>query len=131
MLAHPTSVLRRHCWIALIAMLALALLPTVSHALASWRGQSPLTEVCTPQGSRQVTPDADPSGQGAPASVGLHLEHCPFCVTHLGALGMPHASASTALRSMTWVEKPQRFLHAPCTQFAWCSAQPRAPPISS
>src|SRR2546428_10609546 len=67
--------LRRFPWIALTAMLALALIPTLSHELSFARGvPSALSEVCTPQGARLVAlNDQAPE----PAAFG-HLDHCPF-----------------------------------------------------
>ena len=46
-------------WFAILAMLALALLPTVSHAVAHGQGsRSAWAEVCTPQGMKWVAVDA-------------------------------------------------------------------------
>src|SRR5437867_369193 len=83
--------LRRFAWIALTAMLALALMPTLSHAFSFARGaQSALSEVCTPQGARVVALN-DQAPEPAPAAFG-HLDHCPLCSLHGAALGMPPAT---------------------------------------
>src|SRR5262245_31384367 len=50
-------------WLALVAMLALAVLPTLSHALAFARGGAAWAEVCTPQGMRLVAVDAAQSAE--------------------------------------------------------------------
>ncbi|MDL2336688.1 MAG: DUF2946 family protein [Pseudomonadota bacterium] len=127
--------LRLSCWLALLAVLALALLPTVSHALAAARGQAAWAEVCTPRGARLVAA-ASADGelqqeQGAPASSAFHLEHCPLCALSTGDLG-PAPSSSTLLPpTPSGVQLPERFLQAPCTPHAWRSAQPRAPPFVS
>jgi hypothetical protein len=120
--------LRRVTWIALTAMLALALMPTLSHALSFARGvPSALSEVCTPQGAKLLAP-SDPASEPAPAL--SNLDHCPFCalqgapalppapVPSIGPLGLSHAV-------------PPLFLAAPRPLFAWASAQPRAPPTHS
>ena len=129
--------LRRACWLAIVAMLALALLPTVSHALAAARGQSPWAEICTPQGTRVVSiADAD-SGviagrdDGRSGSAGIHLEHCPFCASSAATLGMPPAHTGAAVLAAGGIEPPPRFLQAAHTLHAWRSAQPRAPPSFS
>jgi hypothetical protein len=116
-------------WIALTAMLALALLPTLSHTLSFSRGApSALSEVCTPQGARVVANDSlpDPS----PAAFG-HLEHCPFCSLHAGAWGMPPATPGHIEPLALAHAVPPLFLAAPRPLFAWSAAQPRAPPAIS
>jgi hypothetical protein len=126
-----TRLLRRSCWLAIFAMLALALLPAVSHALAASRGAAGDIEVCTPQGVRLVS-DADAgSGPVAPAALDIHLEHCPLCSLCAHALGMPPAPPSALPLALAAAEAPPRFLQAPRTPFAWRSAQPRAPPSHS
>lgn len=123
--------LRRSCWLAIFAMLALALLPAVSHALALARGDADRVEVCTPQGVRLVS-DTDAGGRSdVPATLDVHLEHCPYCSSSGAALGMPPADTSVDLLPLRAVELPTRFLSAPRTPFAWRSAQPRAPPAHS
>src|SRR5262249_16961811 len=130
--------LRRHLhrctWIALVAMWALALAPTLSHALSFARGQqATLAEICTPQGTRFV--DAD--GQSVPASgpgnrgvMAAHLDPCPFCAVHAGAVGLPNALDAAPLRADLSQAQPALYLHAPHTLHAWRTAQSRAPPAS-
>ena len=78
--------LRRSCWLALVAALALALLPTVSHALVASRGHGALVEVCTTQSERVVALGEAADDHGVPVSAGLHLEHCPLCAASATAL---------------------------------------------
>jgi hypothetical protein len=129
--------LRRACWLAIVAMLALALLPTVSHALAAARGQSPWAEICTPQGARVVS-IADAGARviadrddGRSGSAGIHLEHCPFCSSSTVVFGMPPVQTGTLVLAAGGIEPPPRFLQAAHTLHAWRSAQPRAPPTFS
>jgi hypothetical protein len=130
------TLLRRHLRplsaIALLAMLALALLPTLSHAWASARGGSVWAEVCTPQGVRLVALDGDgPSNDGGvPMSASAHLEHCPFCGSTPHA-APPPAQAAPAVPAAVALHVPPHFLHAPRTLHAWRSAQPRGPPSLS
>lgn len=125
-----TAQLRRSCWLAIFAMLALALLPSVSHALSAGRGAGDI-EVCTPQGVRFVSDAGTGSGPTAPLALDIHLEHCPFCSLSAHALGMPPAPLSALPLALTTANPPPRFLQAPRTPFAWRSAQPRGPPSLS
>ena len=124
--------LRPLTWFALAAIMALALLPTLSHALAFAKGSTVWAEVCTPQGAKlvAVTDAADETGTPVPAQAMVHLEHCPFCALSSGALGPPPAVAAVKPLLLGRGAPPPLFLHAPRTLFAWASAQPRGPPIS-
>jgi hypothetical protein len=122
--------LRRLSWIAFLAIFGLAIVPTISHALAHASGESAFTEICTPQGMRQVSVAAQ--GNTAPAAPSMsHLDHCPMC--GLGA--SPVALLPVAPVVLAPVDPahllPALFLHAPQPLFAWASAQPRAPPSAS
>ncbi|MBL8347401.1 MAG: DUF2946 domain-containing protein [Rubrivivax sp.] len=121
--------LRPATWLALIAVLALALAPTVSRALAFAHGEAAWAEVCTPLGLKlQAVADA---GEEAPAAHLGQLEHCGFCGLSTGAAPLP-VTASADLPSATAAEAlPALFLQAPRTLFAWLSALPRAPPFHS
>lgn len=130
--AAAVKLLRHHLrlavWLALAAMAAVALLPTLSHALAraAGGGSSAFTEVCTPQGTKLV---ALADGQAAPDSALLQLEHCSWCTAALGDLAPPplawHQDGPVAGAGFV----PALFLQAPHTLHAWASAQPRAPPV--
>ena len=126
-----TALRRRNiAWLALVAMLALALLPTVSHALAfAQGGKSAWAEICTPQGMKVVAVESAPGDEGT--SVAAHLEHCPYCAQAATTLGMPPAPAAVAALALAAIEPPASFLNAPRTLFAWAAAQPRAPPFLS
>jgi len=121
--------LRPATWLALIAVLALALAPTVSRALAFANGGSTWTEVCTPLGLKlQAVAD---TGDEAPAAHVGQLEHCGFCGLFTGAAPLP-VTASPTLPAVAAAEAlPALLLQAPRTSFAWLSAQPRAPPSLS
>ena len=128
----PHRASRLPLWLALVAMLALALLPTVSHALAFARGGAAWAEVCTPQGMRLVSVDAAQAvDTGAPVQAAGHLEHCPFCALGADLPALPPAPAAALPLPLGSAEPPALFLHAPRTLFAWRSAQPRGPPFTS
>lgn len=129
----------RHCrrlnWIALFAILGLSLAPTVSHALAQADGQNPWSEICTPQGMQMLASADAVTGEPAPmprlGDALTHVEHCPFCGLG-GAQDVPPISALAALALPDLAHAtPLLFLLAPRPLFAWCSAQPRAPPALS
>lgn len=128
--ARPTR-LRRFAWLAILATLAMALMPTVSHALAHWRGQASWVEVCTTAGSRLVALDAAGEAQQPATSAAAHLEHCPYCAPSFGGVGLPPSPLTLPLPADLATEVPALFLQAPRTLHAWCSAQPRAPPSLS
>ncbi|MBP6764886.1 MAG: DUF2946 domain-containing protein [Rubrivivax sp.] len=116
-------------WFALVAMLALALAPTVSRALAlAQGGGSAWAEVCTPQGMVRVALDDAPRGTPAPAHAGGMLDHCPFCGLAGQAAGMPPAPPVLPPVQAEQSLVPPLWLQAPHTLFAWRSAQPRGPP---
>ena len=126
--------LRRHLqlltWIALVAILALAVLPSVSRALSFVRGDSSFAEVCTPQGARLVAlMEQEGSGQ-QPAAHGLHLEHCPLCSLSFDAPLLPAVQVNSTLLFAS-AAPPALFLQAPRTLFAWHSVQARGPPATS
>jgi hypothetical protein len=120
--------LRSFVWLALMAMLAMALLPTVSHALASSQAlSSGWTEVCTPQGTQWVAQDGTPLGDAAPSASADHQLDCPYCRPSSVIAGLPPVPA-VWLPPVSGQAEPALFFHAPRTLFAWASAQPRGPP---
>ncbi|HJV97296.1 MAG TPA: DUF2946 domain-containing protein [Albitalea sp.] len=121
--------LRRLTWIALTAMLALALVPTLSHALAFARGQSDLANVCSAQGTRLVaTDDESPSPSGATFD---HVDQCPLCSLQAASLALPPAADDGVAPLKLSHAVPALFLAAPRLLFAWSAAQPRGPPAFS
>ena len=118
---------RRHLqlgtWLALVAMLALALLPTVSHALAG-EGRG-FAEICTPQGMKVL---ALTDGE-QPSTASVHLEHCPYCTVGPGDVAPPPpAPQAMAALAVGFQATPPLFGAAPRRLFAWALASPRAPP---
>ncbi len=129
---------RRHvAGLALVAMLALALLPTVSRALAFAAGTRGWAEVCTPQGLK-TTPAAGlvDAGQVPLTELaalsgrlhGSHLDACALCVL-ASAATMP-AAARPAVPVRLGVgdgpQHPPRLAALPSPE--WRHAQARAPP---
>jgi hypothetical protein len=126
-------------WIALVAILALAFLPTLSQAWAYTQGQGDggWAEVCTPQGPQRIAVDADgrladtviDADAGMPG--GQHLQHCPLCALSVDVPLLPPAALATVPLAVASDAPPAAFLHAPRTLHAWRRAQPRGPPALS
>lgn len=116
----------------MLAVMAMALLPTVSHALNfAHGGHRAWAEVCTPQGMKLVAVDSAPGTTGepnSPASAAGHLEHCPYCAGAGTVAGLPPVPTRMPDFEGVNLLVPRLFLQAPHSSFAWCSAQPRAPP---
>ena len=123
---HRSARARRFtAWLALVAMLGFALLPTVSRAMAFGLGGN-WTEVCTPQGMRWVSVDADRSGDSMPAPAAP--DACALCsLASEGAAPLPPAMPALVL-PLHRADPPALFLQAAVTLHAWRSAQPRGPP---
>lgn len=130
-MVHP----RRHplIWLALAAMLALALLPTVSHALAHARGGTAFwADVCTPRGlSRVVWAPFTAGRDAAPLPSADRLERCPLCTLAADHPGLPSAPAQAGLQLPLDARPLPRIGPAPRPPPAWSSAQPRGPPVSA
>ena len=123
---HRSARARRFtAWLALVAMLGFALLPTVSRAMAFGLGGG-WTEVCTPQGMRWVSIEADRSGDSLPAPAAS--DACALCsLASDGAAPLPAAMPALVL-PLHRADPPALFLQAAVTLHAWRSAQPRGPP---
>jgi hypothetical protein len=119
--------LRHLAWIALAAMLGLALVPTLSHALARSRQLAdPSAEICTPAGAPALPGNG--AARDAPAALAHALVHCPLCVLAASALGAPPAATAQAPLAgegrPALLAQPARVAHG----LAWLQPQPRAPP---
>jgi len=109
--------LRKFVWLALSAMLALSLLPTVAHALSFAKGEpGNLAEICTAQGSQWVSLDGVPVDQ--PATGIGHLEDCSYCSQASASACLPPAVPALQLPARSGAHAPPLFLHAPQTLFA-------------
>jgi hypothetical protein len=130
---------RQAAWLALVAILALALAPTISHALAVSGAGNPWAEICTDAGGRTLvvasaapaepTPAADAGG--APTGVPAHLGHCPLCGPSAQALGLALPAAGVALAVSSDTRVALQAQVAPARPSAWPPAQPGAPPASA
>lgn len=108
--------------LALLAVLAYALVPTLSRAWAPPAGPGSLAEVCTPQGLQRLPLDAP----RAPA----HGDACALCA--LGGAGVLPAADGAALPLPDLAAAnptlPDGLL--PAQRRDWRQAPPRAPPAA-
>ena len=119
--------LRRLSWIALLAILSLALVPTVSRALMATSGAFATAEVCS------ATEGAARSADDAAGATDLaHASHifsaCAFCALGGIAMALPTTVAFTAAAPAA--DTTFQAI-APARQGArrpWADARPRAPP---
>ena len=128
-------------WIAILAILLNALMPTVSMALENSRGNpgassSDWVEVCSSQGTTWVRMGKDGSlleqtsrkPVDAPASA--HEGHCLYCLTHAASFGLPPLPVWVLpVWPSTTDLLPQRAALAQ-TPVAWLAPAARAPPAS-
>jgi hypothetical protein len=119
-------------WIACFAILLAALAPSVSLALsvahdsgASW------VEVCSAQGSKFVKVDGKQSGTPWAPAKAMQAEHCPFCLTHAGSMGLPPAAGFLLSLPNGTPMRPTLYFQSPRPLFIWAAPQSRAPPALS
>ena len=137
--------LQRHLvLVALLAMSALALLPTVSRAMAlggltqggvSWTPA--MSELCTAEGMQRITAVSTVSTVAESGWVGSGdargdlpgmVDHCPLCTLAHDEFALLQGPYAAVDLSRFIDEEPSGFLRASHTLFAWRSSQPRAPP---
>ena len=124
--------LRRTTFIALIAMLMLALAPTVSKVIAAERATSNVVEVCTTEGTKWLP--ASELGQTASdghdqGSSSLHGSDCPYCSLQTAKFVATGAQSSATTPMVSLL--PPLFYQAPKPLFAWAHSRSRAPPSAS
>jgi hypothetical protein len=109
-------------WIALLAILMVTFVPTVTQALATSTGL-PWERMCS---AANVTVDRG----GRPAAPALlhAFEHCPYCTLHADLAPPPDPRIVDASTVFAFRAFPVAFTRAPRGNAAWASAQPRAPP---
>jgi hypothetical protein len=126
-----TAITRRFAaWTALLAVLAAALMPALSHAFAPGKDATKWIEVCSTTGPMSIEVPAD--GPGFPkAPKASDFDHCPACSAQAAPAAILPATLAALLLPAPSEPVPPLFLHAPRPLFAWTSAQPRAPPLAS
>lgn len=107
--------------LAFVAVLALALLPTLSRAMAAGDTAGPWAEICSSTGVKPLT---DPT----PTQAAGHLDHCPLCTLQNALPALPVVEHAVRWPSFdatpTW---PATCIGLPSSR-TWSRAQPRGPP---
>ncbi|TNC77688.1 DUF2946 domain-containing protein [Janthinobacterium lividum] len=118
-------------WIACFAILLAALAPSISQAVANAKQESGSgwAEICSVAGIRFVQIDglaADEKSGGK----AMQMEHCAFCSTHAGSVGLPPTSPVLPLLVASGTAIfPSLYYQSPAPLFMWSTAQSRAPPV--
>ena len=123
---------RLAAWIACFAILLAALAPSISQAVANAKQQSGSgwAEICSVAGIRfvQVVEDGT-TEDGKSAGKAMQMEHCAFCSTHAGSVGLPPTSPVLPLLVASGTAIfPSLYYQSPAPLFIWSTAQSRAPP---
>ncbi|WP_230492367.1 MULTISPECIES: DUF2946 domain-containing protein [unclassified Janthinobacterium] len=117
-------------WIACFAILLAALAPSISQAVANAKQESGSgwAEICSVAGIRFVQLDAA-GDDGKSAGKAMQMEHCAFCSTHAGSVGLPPTSPVLPLPVASGTAIfPALYYQSPSPLFIWSTAQSRAPP---
>ena len=118
-------------WIACFAILLAALAPSISQAVANAKQESGSgwAEICSVAGIRFVQVD-DGAADGKSDGKAMQMEHCAFCSTHAGSVGLPPTSPVLPLPVASGTAIfPALYYQSPSPLFIWSTAQSRAPPF--
>lgn len=120
-------------WIACFAILLAALAPSISQAVANAKQESGSgwAEICSVAGIRfvQLVQADDGAADGKSGGKAMQMEHCAFCSTHAGSVGLPPASPVLPLLVASGTAIfPALYYRSPAPLFIWSAAQSRAPP---
>lgn len=125
--------------IALAAVLFATLAPTISHALESQsnaaQSGSLWQQVCSAQGIKTI-PSVLVSINGKslkqndsqPSKMGMHFEHCPYCFSHAGSVGLPASTTALFLAEINAVEHIDIYASPLVVAYYSNSHPSRAPP---
>jgi len=120
------AVRRRTAWVAVVAILLGALLPSMSHGVPSQDVARTFVRVCTAAGMKLVAVDEPGEGRAEAAS---HGERCAFCATHCQPAMQRRSVAPTWVLSVDVAPFPHLYDRTPRPPFVWLSAIPRGPPV--
>lgn len=117
--------LRSLAWVAIMAILMLALAPAISSVLrganyAAW------VNVCRTPSLAVAT--ATQGSHGTPDDLGHPTAHCPYCALHADALPPAPRTLDIPRDVLPAFMEPQAFLQAPSVGHVWRHAPSRAPP---
>ncbi|APA70002.1 MULTISPECIES: DUF2946 domain-containing protein [unclassified Janthinobacterium] len=126
------TALTRRCaaWIACFALLLAALAPSISQAVANAKQESGSgwAEICSVAGIRFVQVADDGAADGKSGGKAMQMEHCAFCATHAGSVGLPPSPVLPLPVAGGTAILPALYYQSPAPLFIWSTAQSRAPP---
>jgi hypothetical protein len=108
-------------WVAFVAILSLALAPTLSRAIAHMQGDVSWGAVCTAS-PPALAAEAPASWPGA-----THLDHCPLCAVGAQPFAPPVAAQPLVADDVAGHVLP-RLPPEHARPRAWLVAHPRGPP---
>ena len=120
-----TRQLQRFSWLAIAALLMLALAPGISHAIAASQGSTQLVELCTSRGIITIAvADTAPAEYPDDAQV----MHCAFCSlqNHAQMAGPPGIVVPSPTRFS--VAAPTASDDEPTPSWVWAGVHARGPP---
>ena len=109
-------------WIALVAILLVTFVPTVTNAFSAASGL-PWERLCS-----AANVASDKSGTPGSPDASHAFEHCPYCALHADLAPPPDPRGTDAGTALAFRALPIAFTRAPRGNAVWASAQPRAPP---
>ena len=119
-------------WIACFAILLAALAPSISRAVANAKQESGSgwAEICSVAGIRfvQVLQADDGAADEKSGGKAMQMEHCAFCSTHAGSVGLPPSPVLPLPVASGTAIFPALYYQSPSPLFIWSTAQSRAPP---
>lgn len=137
--------LKTQRWIArlaIMAMLLVSLVPTLSLAFPMQSGKSFVQEVCSTQGNKlviqvittqgkQLSTLIDYKPSQKPVSLSHHLNHCPFCHMAIDQVMLPGYSPAYILFQQTQADIALSAYQVPAVPRVYYTAHlSRAPPLT-
>lgn len=126
--------MHRTSFVALLAIVMLSVVPTVSKVLASEPASNNWVEVCTVEGTKWLSASGLEQGvlashQNNPAQSHDHQGDCPFCSLQLAKFVSVGSSSCDVEQAL--LRLPRLFYKAPKPLFAWAHSRSRAPPLAA
>ena len=120
--------LRVLVWLASVAILLNALMPTIAHAIAASQGGPVFWgAICSASGTKFApVPFGQPADNKSDSKAAM--VHCPYCLAHAGSVALPSQQVQLSLTVALAHVMPRLFYLAPYPLHAWVTAHPRAPP---
>jgi Protein of unknown function (DUF2946) len=126
--------------IALFAIVFASLAPSVSHAIAAQNGTNSFTqEVCSASGKtisiqvvttkgQQLAVEFAVKSAPTPASIVMHLEHCPFCGGHFSNATLPASNTIIIAQLTATAQKAAEYAVPVFASHTYVSPPAQAPP---